>query len=315
MNILHDFNLGLHHFTIPLILFDEIKRRNFNITDYQIATKSEKNKCEIFFGNRIRTTDLSLMPKLKYIHLGCVGYNNLDLEILKAKNIKLTNSSDIVEEAMAETTLATIMWFNKSFNLLNKIDNLSREYFNKYYDIFKPMNQLKFLVFGYGKVSKQFIKMASNFTTNISVVVRNPSKCRYEGNIIKITEVLNNIHSYDYIINCLPLNSSSKNYFNKIIFNEMNQKSVYINIGRSGTTVFDDLMYFVKNDKIRGAFLDVYEIDDITKNEIITDSRFIISPHISGWTTEYWNDQSRLLLSNLDSFKEGNYNQLINQIV
>ena len=95
----------------------------------------------------------------------------------------------------------------------------------------------------------------------------------------------------------------------------MNKKSVYINIGRSGTTVFDDLMYFVKNDKIRGTFLDVYEIDDITKNEIITDNRFIISPHISGWTSEYWNDQSRLLLSNLDSFKQENYNQLINQIV
>ena len=79
MNILHDFNLGLHHFTIPLILFDEIKRRNFNITNYQVSTKSEKNKCEIFFGNRLRTTDLSQMPKLKYIHLGCVGYNNLDL--------------------------------------------------------------------------------------------------------------------------------------------------------------------------------------------------------------------------------------------
>ena len=237
------------------------------------------------------------------------------LKFLKLKILKLTNSSGIVEEAMAETTLASIMWFNKSFNFLNNINNLSREYFNNYYDVFKPMNQLKFLVFGYGKVSKEFIKIASNFTNNISVVVRNPTKCLFEGNIIKTTEVLNNIYNYDYIINCLPLNSSSKNYFNKIIFNEMSQKSVYINIGRSGTTVFDDLMYFVKNDKIRGAFLDVYEIDDITKNEIISDNRFIISPHISGWTTEYWNDQSKLLLTNLDSFKEGNYNQLINQIV
>ena len=95
----------------------------------------------------------------------------------------------------------------------------------------------------------------------------------------------------------------------------MNNKSIYINIGRSGTTVFEDLMDVVKNNVIRGAYLDVYETDDIIKNEIITDNRFIISPHISGWTTEYWNDQSRLLLCNLDSFKEGNYSQLINQIV
>jgi len=315
MNILHDFNLGLHHFTIPFILFDEIKRRNFNINDYQNASKSEKKECEIFFGNRLRTVDLAQMPKLKYIHLGSVGYNNLDLKILKTKKIKLTNSSGIVEEAMAETTLASIMWFNKSFNLLNNIDKLSREYFNNYYDVFKPMNQLKFLVFGYGKVSSEFIKLVSNFTENISVVVRNPNKCLYEGNIIKLSEAVNNVNSFDYIINCLPLNSTSINYFNKAFFNEMNNKSIYINIGRSGTTVFEDLMDVVKNNVIRGAYLDVYETDDIIKNEIITDNRFIISPHISGWTTEYWNDQSRLLLSNLESFKEGNYSQLINQIV
>ena len=315
MNILHDFNLKLHHFTIPEILFDEIKRRNFNIKDFKIASKSEKNKCEIFFGNRIRTCDLSEMPKLRYIHLGCVGYNNLNIEILKTKNIKLTNSSGIVENAMAETTLASIMWFNKSFNLLNNIDDLSREYFNNYYDIFRPMNQLRFLVFGYGKVSSEFIKLASNFTKNISVVVRNPKKCLYGGQIFKLSEINNLVNNFDYVINCLPLNSNSKNFFNKGFFDKMNNKSVYINIGRSGTTVFEDLMHVVKKRGIRGAYLDVYEPDDITKNKIIKDNRFIISPHISGWTTEYWNDQSRIVLNNLESFRKGKYNQLINQII
>ena len=315
MNILHDFNIGLHHFTIPVNLFNKIKKINFNISDYHSSSDKDKQKCDVFFGNRIHTSDLVKMPKLKYIHLGCVGYNNLDLEILNQKKIKLSNSSGIVEGAMAETTLTAIMWFNKNFNLLNNIDNFSREYFNSFYYNFKPINQVKLLIFGYGKVASEFIKLINNFTNNITVVVRNPEKCSFEGDILEILNVTKSIVKYDYIINCLPLNSDSKNYFDKNIFNQMNDKSVYLNIGRSGTTVFNDLLYSVKSNNIRGAYLDVYDLNDIAKNRIINDNRFVISPHISGWTTEYWKDQSKLLINNLNSFREGKYGQLLNQIV
>jgi D-2-hydroxyacid dehydrogenase (NADP+) len=315
MNILHDFNLGLKHFTIPENLLNEIKLYGFNIKDYINASENDKHNCQIFFGNRITTSDLVQMPKLEYIHLGCVGYNNLDTEVLKRKKIKLTNSSGIVERSMAETTLAAILWFNKSFNFLNNTQNFSREFFDDYYDNFIPISKSKLLIFGYGKVSCELIKLVGKLTKNITVVVRNTKNCSYSGKILSPLSVSKNINEYNYIINCLPLNSMSKNYFDKDVFKKMNSKSIYINIGRSGTTVFNDLLHFVKKNKIRGAYLDVYEINDIINNQIIKDDRFLISPHISGWTNEYWEKQFKLFTNNLNCYKSGNYNELLNKII
>lgn len=314
MNILHDFNLGLKHFTIPVFLFKKIEKKGYKLVDYKTSSKVEKESCEIFFGNRITTKCLDSLPRLKYIHLGCVGYDKLNLSILKSKKIILTNSSNIVESAMSETTLLAIMWFNKNFNFLNNTNNFSRIFFDQLYKNFKPMNEIRVLIYGHGKVSSELINLLRKFTNNISVVVRNPEKCSFDGEIINIKESLNLVHNYDYVVNCLPLNPTSKKYFNKNFFYKMSRSSVYINIGRSATTVFKDLKDSVKRNKIKGTYLDVYEKDEIGK-DIIEDQRFLISPHISGWTTNYWSSQSELFLNNLDNYELFNYDCLLNKIL
>ena len=48
MNILHDFNLGLKHFTFPFSLFKKIEKKGYKLVDYKTSSKIEKESCEIF---------------------------------------------------------------------------------------------------------------------------------------------------------------------------------------------------------------------------------------------------------------------------
>ena len=67
--------------------------------------------------------------------------------------------------------------------------------------------------------------------------------------VINPTNALKVVDKYDYIVNCLPLNESSIKYFNKDYFKLMNPQSVYINIGRSGTTEINDLINEINQKK------------------------------------------------------------------
>lgn len=315
MIIIHDFNLGLKHFTISEEMYQKFKRLNFEIIDISSANDYQKLNAEVFFGNRIKTNDLSNFPNLKYIHLGCVGYDKLDFKFLKSREIILTNSSGIVEKSMAEMSLAAILSFNKRLNLIHNEETCSREFFDKFYHKLKPINQLKILVYGYGLVSKEFIELTKNIFLEIDVVTRNKDNCSYYGKKINLGDELKLIYNYDYIINNLPLNEDSNEYFDYSFFSKMNNQAVYLSVGRKETTVLKDLVMMVKKRIIRGAYLDVFDNKEVFEYELYNDLNFILTPHISGWSNEYWQKQYNLLFDNLKYFENKRYNKLKNLIV
>ena len=147
MVIIHDFNFHLEHFKLPNSLKSKIENIGYSIIDSNEANSIDKKECAIFFGNRIKTKDLLSYPNLKYIHLGCVGYNNLDLDFLKKKNIHLTNSSDIVEDSMAEMVITAILWFEKRLNEIDYNQKISRDYFNSFYKNLNPLSKMKILIY------------------------------------------------------------------------------------------------------------------------------------------------------------------------
>ena len=78
---------------------------------------------------------------------------------------------------------------------------------------------------------------------------------------MKNKNVINNIRSSKFIINCLPLNDGTKNFFDKKLFSIFNQ-SFFINIGRGETVSEIDLIKFLKKDNIIFAALDVFNKKD-----------------------------------------------------
>ena len=313
MVILHDFNLDLDHFTLPDNLIKKIELLGFKIIDINKSSLDEREKCTIFFGNRIKSEDLIFLPNLKYIHLGCVGYNNLDVEKLKDRKIILSNSSNIVEDAMAEMVLTAVMWFNKRIYEIDENHKISRTFYNKFYKNLRLLSNTKVLVYGYGLVGKKTVDLLKKFTSHITIVKRDVKNSNYDF-VINPTNALKVVDKYDYIVNCLPLNESSIKYFNKDYFKLMNPQSVYINIGRSGTTEINDLINVINQKKIRGTYLDVYDEAELKKLNPLKNNRILVTPHISGWHNEYWLNQSKLCLNNLIKYREGNYKQLENLI-
>ncbi len=57
----------------------------------------------------------------------------------------------------------------------------------------------------------------------------------------------------------MPKTNETNHFFNKDFFSLMKNDAVFMSIGRGSTVNEDDLILFLKNKKIRGAVLDVYE--------------------------------------------------------
>ncbi len=101
---------------------------------------------------------------------------------------------------------------------------------------------------------------------------------------------LNKIYEVSDIISLhLPLTKETKNLINKVSFSKMKQKPIIINTSRGSIVNENELIDAYKNNLISGFALDVFEnepIEDSLYNQINKDMNCILTPHISGVTTQ-----------------------------
>ena len=85
------------------------------------------------------------------------------------------------------------------------------------------------------------------------------------------------------VINTVPLTDQTRGMFNATFFDAMKPQAFYINVGRGGTTVTDDLVAALKSGSIGGAGLDVTDPEPLPEGHPLwTMPRVIISPHTAG---------------------------------
>lgn len=84
------------------------------------------------------------------------------------------------------------------------------------------------------------------------------------------------IKEADYIINCLPLLKELGVVYTKDIIDSMKKTCVFVNIGRGSTVDEEYLFKALKENKLRGAALDVFFYNFIKNRLSIIFIKFII---------------------------------------
>jgi len=270
-----------------------LERENFYMLEIDNVDENNlKKKLQDVDGIVLRTAKLnanvlSECSKLKIIVRHGVGYDNVDLEYLNQHNIILgiTSSSNAV--SVAEHVLTVFLYLTKNIHLSH---NLTKDgkFENKsdlpnFFELYKK----NILILGFGRIGQEVAKRCLGFETNVYVC--DPfvddqyildKKCipidKDEG--FKIA---------DYITVHLPLNTSTKNLISSNEFSLFKKNLILINTARGGIINEEALFNALKQKKIAGAGLDVFENEPPSNNHPLFDlDNIILSPHNSALTLE-----------------------------
>ena len=87
----------------------------------------------------------------------------------------------------------------------------------------------------------------------------------------------------DVVVNALPLTASTQGLFNRDIFAGFKQGAYFINVGRGGTVVTDDLVAALESGQVGGAGLDVTDPEPLpAEHPLWQMPNVIITPHVAG---------------------------------
>ena len=228
--------------------------------------------------------------KLKIISRFGVGFDSVDIEAMKRKNIIVTNTPNAVRRPVAVAALTMI------FGLASKIikkDNLVRtgnwDLRTNFMGV--GLSRKTLGVIGAGSIGTETIKLSKPFFKNI--LAYDPFLSKEEISIkgaVK-TELHELASKSDFVVVLCNLDSSTKAMINSEFFSYMKKSGYIFNLSRGPVINEIDLEKALKDEKIAGAGLDVTNIEPLpTTSKLLKYNDVIITPHALCWTDECFND-------------------------
>ena len=132
------------------------------------------------------------------------GVNNLPLEVIKERNIILTNTRGIQAKQVSEFVLSFIL------NDYKKMRTSYVNQVNKVYDsklTGKRLSDEKVLILGTGSLAQQTVKLLKPFELEIIGISKSGHHKDGFDNIYTIEDLESHLNKADIIINTLPENS------------------------------------------------------------------------------------------------------------
>ncbi|MEC7179333.1 MAG: D-2-hydroxyacid dehydrogenase family protein [Pseudomonadota bacterium] len=240
---------------------------------------------------------LENLPKLKYIMTSGMRNNSIDLEAIKKRNI-IVCGTEINSNPAAEITWALILGLYR--NMKQEIDNMFQGYWQT--TIGFELKGKMLGIIGLGKIGTQVAKIAKAFGMEVCAWSENLnlSHANEEGVLPMSKEDL--LKNSDIISIHLVLGERYKNLITKKELGMMKKTSFIINTSRGPIINENDLVEALKDEKIAGAGLDVYDQEPLPQDHKL---RFLpnalLLPHLGYVTAENYSKFYLQMLENLES--------------
>ncbi len=237
------------------------------------------------------------LPNLKYIMTSGMRNNSINLEITKKKGI-LVCGTEINSNPAAEITWTLILGLLR--NVKQEIDNMFQGYWQT--TIGSELKGKMLGLIGLGKIGTQVAKVGKAFGMEVCAWSENLnlSNANELGVLPMSKEDL--LKNSDIISIHLVLGERYKNLITKKEIEMMKKTSYLINTSRGQIINENDLVEALKDEKIAGAGLDVYDKEPLPQDHKL---RFLpnalLLPHIGYVTAENYSKFYSQMIENLES--------------
>ena len=295
-------------------IFKENKNFEYEIID-DLSEENLLKKIPLCDGITLRTAKityniLSKAKKLKVISRHGVGYDNVDISLLKKNNISLLITASANAVAVSEHVFYMMLTISKNFlNLDNevRVGNFKNN-MNKF-ETFE-LNNKEILIAGFGRIGKNLIKKCIGFEMKVKVFdpfVDAQTISDMGGQ--KVDNFDQAIKSLDFLSVHMPLNKETENLINLKKMQTMKKSAVIINTARGGIINETDLNKALNENIILAAGIDVFVNEPIDlDNPLLKNKKVILSPHTAALTNECKIRMAKETVKNIIDFFEKKVN-------
>ena len=243
--------------------------------------------------------DIAEFKKLKIVQATSAGLDRLPVEYMEKHHIRCYNAKGVYSIPMAEWTVMSIL------EICKNAQSFFRKQQEHTWEKDRTLLELtgkKVCIIGYGDVGHETAKRLAAFGTEITAV--NRSRVEEDGVIsrwLPLDSLNEALSETDIIILCIALTEETRGLLNADRMRLMKQGSILVNVARGALIDEKALTSCLKEGKLRGAALDVFETEPLSaESELWGMPEVIIGPHNSFVGDNVSERMFSLIYSNLE---------------
>lgn len=246
------------------ISFEEIEKYG-EVTTYPTSTQQEATErikdADVIVLNKIKITNdvIKEAKKLKLICVSATGYDNIDLDVCRQRNIAVCNVVGYSANSVAQVTVAMVL--SLSVNLSSYAQYVKNGSYtksgiaNRLIPVYHELVGKTWGIIGYGNIGKQVGKVAEALGCRVIVNKRSACdgvECVDLETLCKVSDIIT-IHT--------PLTEQTREMINQKTLSLMKKDVILVNVARGAVTDEKAICEALKNNEIGAFGTDVYSIE------------------------------------------------------
>ncbi len=245
------------------------------------------------------------LRKLQWVHSLWAGLeSNLFQELVESTAI-LTNGRGVFARSLGEFALAGMLHFAKN------LARMKAQQANKRWEVFdiEELFGHTLGVVGYGAIGRVAAERAQAFGMRVLALRRHPENCADDPLVDRAyrpSQLNTLLAQSDYVLVATPLTPETRGLIGAPAFAVMKPSAVLINLGRGPVVVEEQLVLALREHRIRGAVLDVFDQEPLPPGHPLWGlENVLLSPHTADHTETWLQDAVELFLENYRRFAAG----------
>ena len=247
-------------------------------------------------------------PSVKVVSNIAVGYNNIDVAEASKRGVKVTNTPDVLDDTTADLTFALLMAAARRITETER--RLRNGEWKKGFALQQwlgtDIHHASLGIIGMGRIGQAIARRASGFDMNVRYHNRTRLDAAMESRLIVSYAGKEDIlRESDFVVVMVPYSPATHHLIQAEDIALMKSTAILVNTARGGVVDDAALIAALKEKRIAGAGVDVFEGEPALNAGYLELDNVVLTPHIGSATRATRMRMAMLAAKNMQMALEG----------
>ena len=236
------------------------------------------------------------LPRLEIVSLNSVGFDKVDFDAVRKRNIVVTNTPDVLTDDVADVALLLLLACARR---LPALDTYVR---SGDWAARKPLSPARSVrgkvagIFGFGRIGQAIAMRLCALGMQIRYYQPRPVP---GASAPRADSLLALAHESDYLVLCAPASAATSGVVDAGVMAALGPQGTLINIARGSLVDEPALIIALQSGQLGAAALDVFQDEPNVPAALRALENVVLTPHIGSLTVETRHAMGQLAVNNL----------------
>ncbi len=286
----HLLNRLQENFTCHNLILD-------NLSDAQLAAIAPQVRGIAANGEaKVGRDFMARFPALEIVSVFGVGYDGVDVPAARERGIHVTHTPNVLNDDVADLAIALMLATARN---VVRADHFARsgQWKNGPFPFTTKVSGARLGIVGLGRIGEAIAKRAAAFDMEISY----HNRSRKDVSYTYVGDIKSLAAAVDFLVMITPGGAGTRALVDAEVLDALGPKGFLINVARGSVVDERALIAALKEGRIAGAGLDVFENEPNIPAELAALENVVLTPHMASGTLVTRTAMADLAFGNLDA--------------